>query len=98
MALDIDNAWQIEPARHLRYGGPNCAHLLTARNQRQAQADLIDPVHRLQLAALHRLLRWMDRITASYSRRTGCVPPGSTGGCDKRPGPVQQLQVGDFVT
>jgi len=35
--LVIDDAWDIEAARHLRCGGPNCCHLLTTRNQTLAR-------------------------------------------------------------
>jgi tetratricopeptide (TPR) repeat protein len=38
LLLVIDDAWAIEPARRLRCGGPNCAHLLTSRNQGLARA------------------------------------------------------------
>jgi len=34
LLLVIDDAWQLEAAKHLRCGGPNCAHLLTSRDQR----------------------------------------------------------------
>ncbi len=33
LLLVIDDAWQLEAAEHLRCGGPNCAHLLTSRDQ-----------------------------------------------------------------
>jgi len=38
LLLVIDDAWQSEAAQHLRCGGPNCAHLLTSRDQRLAFA------------------------------------------------------------
>ena len=38
LLLVIDDAWQLEAAEHLRVGGPNCAHLLTSRDQRLAFA------------------------------------------------------------
>jgi tetratricopeptide (TPR) repeat protein len=38
LLLVIDDAWQIEPAQHLRCGGPNCAHLLTSRDLGLARA------------------------------------------------------------
>jgi len=33
LLLVIDDAWGLEAAEHLRCGGPNCAHLLTSRDQ-----------------------------------------------------------------
>lgn len=33
MLLIIDDAWNIDDAKLLRCGGPNCCHLLTSRNQ-----------------------------------------------------------------
>jgi tetratricopeptide (TPR) repeat protein len=36
LLLVIDDAWQSEATEHLRCGGPNCAHLLTSRDQRLA--------------------------------------------------------------
>ncbi len=33
LLLVIDDAWQLESARWLRCGGPNCAHLLTTRDK-----------------------------------------------------------------
>ncbi len=36
LLLVIDDAWGLEAAETLRCGGPNCAHLLTSRDQRLA--------------------------------------------------------------
>ncbi len=38
LLLVIDDAWQIDPARILRCGGPNCAYLLTSRDRGLARA------------------------------------------------------------
>ena len=38
LLLVIDDAWQIEPARILHCGGPNCAYLLTTRDSGLARA------------------------------------------------------------
>src|SRR5688572_1584795 len=38
LLLVIDDAWELEAARALRCGGPNCCHLLTTRNKGLARA------------------------------------------------------------
>jgi tetratricopeptide (TPR) repeat protein len=38
MLLVIDDVWDVEAARTLRCGGPNCAHLLTTRDKAIARA------------------------------------------------------------
>ena len=38
MLLVIDDAWQLEAAKWLRCGGPNCCHLLTTRDKALARA------------------------------------------------------------
>jgi len=37
LLLVIDDAWQLDTAKHLRCGGPRCCHLLTTRNKGIAQ-------------------------------------------------------------
>ncbi|HRJ44638.1 MAG: ATP-binding protein [Caldilineaceae bacterium] len=77
LLLVIDDAWGLEAAETLRCGGPNCAHLLTSRDQRLALqfAGRSERVEELTPADALELLRRLapKAVAADEQQTTGLL-------------------------